>query len=170
MMRERTLTNDMKSYILLSFFMMGCISDSNEDDYKLIEARHHTQLSLIELLGEQINYPLPVHAEQFIIEELHNPENKYEKVRDTYLRPICILENRECIIYFYPSYQAYISLNDGGSHYIRYARLPSFNKFVNERKLLEKLWEYSAYDDCNEQLVYETKQLMLHFLMHPHTQ
>lgn len=169
-MRERTLTNDMKSYILLSFFMMGCISDSNEDDYKLIEARHHTQLSLIELLGEQINYPLPVHAEQFIIEELHNPENKYEKVRDTYLRPICILENRECIIYFYPAYQAYISLNDGGSHYIRYARLPSFNKFVNERKLLEKLGEYSAYDDCNEQLVYETKQLMLHFLMHPHTQ
>lgn len=53
---------------------------------------------------------------------------------------------------------------------IRYARLPSFNKFVNERKLLEKLWEYSAYDDCNEQLVYEIKQLMLHFLMHPHTQ
>lgn len=80
--------------------MMGCISDSKEDDYKLIEARHHTQISLIELLREQINYPLPVHAEKFIIEELHNPENKYEKEHDTYLRPICILENRECIIYF----------------------------------------------------------------------
>ncbi|MDO5449364.1 MAG: hypothetical protein Q4F30_00585 [Akkermansia sp.] len=125
----------------------------------------NTKMTLTELLGEKANLHLPNNVMKSIMLELQNPENKCTFDADTYIEPICTLEYKEYIIYFYPTHQGYTKLNNGEYEHIKYFQSPSFNKFINENKLREELWGYCTFPNQDKQIRNYLKQSLLRFLL-----